>query len=66
MEGKPSEIKPAGSLPEPPEEIRLARIKEAIDWKRVFFILLGLGLFFLCITLPPGKTLSTRSARHSR
>jgi len=42
-------------LPEPPEEIRLARIKEAIDWKRVFFILLGLGLFFLVYYTPPWK-----------
>ncbi len=34
-------------LPEMPEEIILAPKKVPIDWKRVIFILLGLGVFFL-------------------
>lgn len=55
MEGKSSEIKPDGSLPEPPGEIKLASTKAAVDWKRVCFILLGLGLFFLIYYSPPWK-----------
>lgn len=39
-------------LPEMPEEILLAPVKRVIDWKRVFFILLGLGIFFLFYLLP--------------
>ena len=39
---------PVGAgLPEMPEEIVIAPKKEATDWKRIFFILLGLALFFL-------------------
>jgi len=39
---------PVGAgLPEMPEEIILAPKKRVIDWKRIFFILLGLALFFL-------------------
>lgn len=34
-------------LPEIPEEIVLAPVKVPIDWKRIFFIILGLVLFFL-------------------
>jgi sodium-dependent dicarboxylate transporter 2/3/5 len=36
--------KPEG-LPEPPPEIVVAPPKVKFDWKRVLFILLGLGLF---------------------
>jgi sodium-dependent dicarboxylate transporter 2/3/5 len=47
---------PVGAgLPEMPEEIILAPKKVVIDWKRVFFILLGLvifGLFYLISRLP--------------
>lgn len=39
-------------LPEMPEEIILAPKKVVIDWKRIFFILLGLGLFFLFYLIP--------------
>jgi sodium-dependent dicarboxylate transporter 2/3/5 len=42
----------AGGLPEMPEEIILAPEKKAIDWKRIFFILLGLGIFFLFYAIP--------------
>jgi solute carrier family 13 (sodium-dependent dicarboxylate transporter), member 2/3/5 len=44
---------PVGAgLPEMPEEIKLAPKKIIIDWKRIFFILLGLGVFFLFYALP--------------
>ncbi len=39
-------------LPEMPEEILLAPPKKVIDWKRIFFILLGLGIFFLFYLIP--------------
>ena len=35
-----------------PEEILLAPVKKRIDWKRIFFILLGLGIFFLFYAIP--------------
>ena len=39
---------PVGAgLPEMPEEIILAPKKRVIDWKRIFFILLGLVVFFV-------------------
>jgi len=40
------------SLPEMPEEIKLAPKKLAIDYKRIIFILLGLGVFILFYLLP--------------
>jgi sodium-dependent dicarboxylate transporter 2/3/5 len=44
---------PVGAgLPEMPEEIVLAPPEKVIDWKRVFFILLGLGIFLLFYLLP--------------
>ena len=46
------EMAMAGGLPEMPEEIILAPEKKAIDWKRIFFILLGLGIFFLFYAIP--------------
>ena len=39
-------------LPEMPEEIVLAPPKRVIDWKRLFFILLGFGFFLLFYFLP--------------
>lgn len=42
----------SAGLPEMPEEIVLAPPKKIIDWKRIFFICLGLGLFFLFYALP--------------
>ncbi len=42
-------------LPEPPAEIVVAEAKPKFDWKRVFFILLGLGLFFFIYYMPPWK-----------
>ena len=40
------EIKRTEGLPEPPPEIVVAPEKRKIDFKRIFFILLGLALFF--------------------
>lgn len=47
--------KPAGSggLPEIPDRIQLAPIYKRIDWKRIFFILLGVGLFFWFYLMSP-------------
>ncbi|HGJ65196.1 TPA: SLC13/DASS family transporter, partial [bacterium] len=42
-------------LPEPPAEIVIAETKPKFDWKRVFFILLGLSLFFVIYYMPPWK-----------
>jgi len=41
------EKKMTEGLPEPPPEIVVAPPKVKFDWKRVLFILLGLGLFFV-------------------
>ena len=46
------EIKKTGGLPQPPPEIVVAEIKPKFDWKRVFFILLGLGLFLWIYFMP--------------
>jgi len=44
---------PVGAgLPEMPEEIKLAPKKVVIDWKRIIFILLGLGIFVLFYMIP--------------
>jgi sodium-dependent dicarboxylate transporter 2/3/5 len=44
---------PVGAgLPEMPEEIVIAPKKVVIDWKRIFFILLGLGIFILFYAIP--------------
>ena len=44
---------PVGAgLPEMPEEIKLAPKKVAIDYKRIIFILLGLGIFILFYLIP--------------
>jgi sodium-dependent dicarboxylate transporter 2/3/5 len=42
----------SAGLPEMPEEIVLAPKKRVIDGKRIFFILLGLGIFFLFYAIP--------------
>jgi sodium-dependent dicarboxylate transporter 2/3/5 len=42
----------SAGLPEMPEEIFIAPKKRVIDWKRIFFILLGLGVFFLFYFIP--------------
>jgi len=39
-------------LPEMPEEIVIAPKKVTIDYKRIFFILFGLGIFFLFYLIP--------------
>jgi sodium-dependent dicarboxylate transporter 2/3/5 len=49
------DIRPAQGLPEPPKEIVVATPKIPFDWKRVFFILFGLGLFLLIYYMPPWK-----------
>ncbi len=42
----------SAGLPEMPEEIVLAPPKKVIDYRRIFFILLGLGIFFLFYLIP--------------
>jgi len=42
----------SAGLPEMPEEILLAPPKKLIDWRRIFFIFLGLGVFFLFYAIP--------------
>jgi sodium-dependent dicarboxylate transporter 2/3/5 len=50
------EIKTSQGLPEPPKEIVIAEApKVPFDWKRVFFILLGLGLFLFIYFMPQWK-----------
>jgi sodium-dependent dicarboxylate transporter 2/3/5 len=39
-------------LPEPPPEIVVSETKTVFDWKRVMFILLGLGIFILIYYMP--------------
>src|SRR4030042_3098724 len=46
------EKKRTEGLPEPPAEIGVAAPKVKFDWKRVFFILLGLGLFIWIYFMP--------------
>jgi sodium-dependent dicarboxylate transporter 2/3/5 len=46
------EKKRSEGLPEPPAEIVVASPKIKFDWKRIFFILLGLGLFLLIYFMP--------------
>ncbi|MDI6889576.1 MAG: SLC13 family permease [Thermodesulfovibrionales bacterium] len=53
MEEKKDEKIIAPGLPPPPEEIVVAVPKVKIDWKRIFFILLGLSLFFVIYYSPP-------------
>src|SRR3990172_10642151 len=48
-------IKNTHGLPEPPREIVVAAPKVSVDWKRVFFILLGLGLFLFVYFMPQWK-----------
>ena len=43
--GKTTKQAPHGGLPPMPEDIHLAKTKSTIDWRRVFFILLGIFLF---------------------
>lgn len=52
MTTKEKPIVSAG-LPEMPERIQLAPVYKRIDWKRIFFIFLGLGLFFWFYLMPP-------------
>ncbi len=49
------EIKTTQGLPEPPKEIVVAAPKIPFDWKRVLFILLGLGLFLFIYFMPQWK-----------
>lgn len=43
---------PAPGLTEPPDEIYVAPLVKRIDWSRITFILLGLGLFFAVYFAP--------------
>jgi len=47
------EKKRTEGLPEPPSEIVVAPTKIRIDWRRIFFILLGLTFFFVFNYMPP-------------
>jgi sodium-dependent dicarboxylate transporter 2/3/5 len=47
MTEETKKVPAAAGLPEMPEEIVIAPKKMAIDWQRLLFILLGLGIFFL-------------------
>ncbi|MBI5204070.1 MAG: SLC13/DASS family transporter [Nitrospirae bacterium] len=49
------DIKTSQGLPEPPPEILVATSKIPFDRKRVFFILLGLGLFLFIYFMPQWK-----------
>jgi sodium-dependent dicarboxylate transporter 2/3/5 len=49
------DIKIKQGLPESPKEILVATPKIPFDWKRVFFILLGLGLFLAVYYMPQWK-----------
>lgn len=49
------DIKTTQGLPQPPQEILVAISKIPFDWKRVFFILLGLGLFLFVYFTPQWK-----------
>ncbi|MBI5196196.1 MAG: SLC13/DASS family transporter [Nitrospirae bacterium] len=49
------DIKKTRGLPEPPKDIVIAAPKIPFEWKRVFFILLGLGLFLLIYFMPSWK-----------
>ncbi|MCX7793431.1 MAG: SLC13 family permease [Thermodesulfovibrionales bacterium] len=49
------DIKTAEGLPEQPKEISLVSPRIPFDWKRVFYILLGLGIFFTVYFMPPLK-----------
>ncbi len=46
------DIKIKQGLPDPPQEILGATPKIPFDWKRVFFLLLGLGLFLTIYYMP--------------
>ena len=48
-------IKTTQGLPEPPKEIVVAAPRIPFDWKRVLFILLGLGLFLFIYFMPSWK-----------
>jgi solute carrier family 13 (sodium-dependent dicarboxylate transporter), member 2/3/5 len=49
------EKKRSEGLPEPPADIVIAETKAPFDWKRVMFLLLGLGLFLFIYYMPPWK-----------
>ncbi|MFH1685907.1 MAG: SLC13 family permease [bacterium] len=43
---------PPGGLAAPPEDIFVARLSRRIDWRRLCFIFVGLGLFAIVFSLP--------------
>jgi len=46
------DIKRTEGLPQPPPEIVIAETKTPFDWKRVMFILIGLGIFVFIYFMP--------------
>jgi solute carrier family 13 (sodium-dependent dicarboxylate transporter), member 2/3/5 len=49
------EHKQSEGLPEPPPEIVIAETKTPFDWKRIMFLLIGLGLFLFIYYMPAWK-----------
>lgn len=44
-----------GGLPEPPDNIKLVPVAAPFDWKRTFFILLGVSVFLFIFFMPQWK-----------
>ena len=53
-----------GGLPSMPENVYLASAKPPIDWKRLFFILLGVCLFVSVHSLPPWPDAVDPAGKH--
>jgi solute carrier family 13 (sodium-dependent dicarboxylate transporter), member 2/3/5 len=54
----------SSGLPEIPDQIHLAPIYKRIDWKRIFFIFLGLGLFLWFYLMAPLPDAIDPSGKH--
>lgn len=60
----PQKQPPRGGLPPMPDDIHLAKPKTKIDWRRVFFILLGIFLFCLVYFAPSWPDAVDPAAKH--
>jgi sodium-dependent dicarboxylate transporter 2/3/5 len=58
------DIKRTEGLPQPPPEIVVAETKVPFDWKRVMFILIGLGLFLFIYFMPQWSDAVDPSGKH--
>jgi sodium-dependent dicarboxylate transporter 2/3/5 len=54
----------SGGLPPKPEDIYLAKVRKRIDWKRVFFVSLGIALFAAVYFSPPWPDALDPSGKH--